>query len=261
MKTRDEFFKDYLRECPIALSFWRSLECEQFAKRPAPGPVLDVGCGDGFFSRTVYGRPLEAGIDLDPKEVSRAIQRKAYQKTYQGTVNQLPFPSKSFKTIISNCVLEHVPDIDGALKEISRVLKPGGHLMITVPSECFNTQSFFGGIARVLGLGSFEKVYIGGLNKIFKHHHVNDARIWRKRLKKAGLQLVETEYFVSITAFHAYERWLIPSLPSKFYKLLFGRWVITPRILTRAWAPGLLRKSLSSKTDQGAAYFLKARKA
>jgi SAM-dependent methyltransferase len=261
MKNREEFFKVYLNECPIALSFWRSLECEQFARRAAPGPVLDVGCGDGFFSQTVYSKPLAAGIDLDPREVSRAIRRNAYHKTLQGTVNQLPFPAKSFKTVISNCVLEHVPDIDGALKEISRVLKPGGQLMITVPSECYNSHSFFGGIARTLGMDFIEKSYIDGLNKIFKHYHVDNAHTWGKRFKRAGLKLLESEYFVSIDAFHSYERWLIPSLPSKFYKLLFGRWVITPRLLTRVWAPGLVRKALSSKTEKGAAYFLKARKA
>ena len=107
------------------MSFWRSLECEQYARRPLPGPILDVGCGDGLFALTVFGKQLEAGIDLDQKEVDRAIQRQAYKKTVCGSVNYLPFSSKSFKTVISNCVLEHVPDIDGALKEISRVLKPG----------------------------------------------------------------------------------------------------------------------------------------
>jgi hypothetical protein len=115
-------------------------------------------------------------------------------------------------------------------------------------------------MARALGMGALEKGYIDGLNKIFKHHHVNDAKTWEKRFKKAGLKMDETEYFVSFEAFHAYERWLIPSLPSKFYKLLFGRWVITPRILTRALAPGLVRKALHTKSDQGAAYFLTARK-
>jgi ubiquinone/menaquinone biosynthesis C-methylase UbiE len=260
LKTRDEFFKFYLTYCPVAMSFWRSLECEQYARRPLPGPVLDVGCGDGLFALTVFGKQLEAGIDLDQKEVDRAIQRQAYKKTVCGSVNYLPFSSKSFKTVISNCVLEHVPDIDGALKEISRVLKPGGRLMITVPSECYNTHSFFGGIFRALGLGGVEKKYIDGLNRIFKHHHVDDAKTWEKRFKKAGLKLVEAEYFVSLEAFHAYERWLIPSFPAKIFKALFGRWIITPRILTKALAPGLVRKALYSKSEKGAAYFLTARK-
>lgn len=242
------------------MSFWRSLECEQYARRPLPGPILDVGCGDGLFALTVFGKQLEAGIDLDQKEVDRAIQRQAYKKTVCGSVNYLPFSSKSFKTVISNCVLEHVPDIDGALKEISRVLKPGGRLMITVPSECYNTHSFFGGIFRALGLGGVEKKYIDGLNRIFKHHHVDDAKTWEKRFKKAGLKLVEAEYFVSLEAFHAYERWLIPSFPAKIFKALFGRWIITPRILTKALAPGLVRKALYSKSEKGAAYFLTARK-
>ncbi len=245
----------------MALSFWRSLECEQFARRPLLGPVLDVGCGDGFFAQTVFGEPLEAGIDLDQKEVALAQRRQAYQKTICGSVNRMPFPSKSFKTVISNCVLEHVPDIDGALKEIARVMKPGGRLMITVPSECYNTHSFFGGIARVLGMGGMEKRYIDGLNKIFKHYHVNDVKTWEIRFRKAGLKMVESEYFVSIDAFHAYERWLIPALLSKFFKIFLGRWVITPRIFTRILAPGLVRRALFSHTEKGVAYFLIAKKA
>lgn len=243
------------------MSFWISMECEQYARRLHPGPMLDVGCGDGLFALTVFGKSLDAGIDLDEKEVARAVQRRAYKKTVCGSVNKMPFPSKSFKTVISNCVLEHVPDIDGALKEISRVLKPGGRLMITVPSECYNTHSLFGGLCRVLGLGSIEKKYIDGLNTVFKHFHVDDAKTWEGRFKKAGLKLVEAEYFVSIKAFHAYEIWLIPSFPAKFFKAIFGRWIITPRILTKALAPSLVRKALFSKTEKGAAYFLTARKA
>lgn len=242
------------------MAFWRSFECDAFDKEKIADPVLDVGCGDGLFAKIAFGRKLDAGIDLDEGEAARAAKSGSYHQVVHGSVTHLPFPNKRFKTVISNCVLEHVPEIDKGLREIARVLKPGGRLVITVPSECFSTQSGFQNWLNMLGLNDLSRSYIDALNKVFKHHHVDDAKTWGARFKKAGLKLEKAEYFMPLDSFRTYEKWLIPSFPSKFFKILFGRWVITPRFWVKWFAPNMLRRALEREGGKGAGYLLVARK-
>lgn len=179
-KSRVDFFRHYLGKTPIAMAFWRSLECHRFSKETLAHPVLDVGCGDGFLASVAFGQKLEAGIDLDPGEVQKALASGSYRKALCASATHLPFPDKSFKTVVSNCVLEHIPDIDGALREIRRVLKPKGRLMFTVPSERFSSNSFLRGLLKKAGLPGLGKWYIDRLNQTFKHHHIDDAATWGK---------------------------------------------------------------------------------
>ncbi len=260
MKSREDFFRHYLEKTPIAMAFWRSLECHRFSKEKLDHPVLDVGCGDGFLARVAFGVQLEAGIDLDAGEVGRAIASKSYKKALCASATDLPFPNKSFKTVVSNCVLEHIPDIDSALKEIHRVLKPKGRLMITVPSECYTNDSYFRGVLTAMGLGWLGKWYIDSLNKTFKHFHVDDAETWRKRLKKAGLKMEKADYIIPLKTFHTYERWMILAFPSKILKALLGRWVIGPRGPVKWFATNWLRGPLNADGKPGACYFIIARK-
>lgn len=236
------------------------MECHRFSKEKLDHPVLDVGCGDGFLARVAFGGNLEAGIDLDSEEVRRAVESKSYKKAICASATKLPFPAKSFKTVVSNCVLEHIPDIDGALSEIHRVLKPKGRLMITVPSECYSNDSFFRGVLAKIGLGGLGKWYIDKLNKTFKHFHVDDAETWRKRLKKAGLKMEKADYIIPLKTFHVYERWMMFSYPSKILKKLIGRWVIGPRGPVKWLAPRLLAGPLNADGGPGACYFIVARK-
>ena len=259
-KSREDFFRDYLENTPIAMAFWRSMECHRFSKEKLDHPVLDVGCGDGFLARVAFGGNLEAGIDLDPSEVALAVKSKSYKKALCASATKIPFPKNTFKTVVSNCVLEHIPDIDGALKEIQRVLKPKGRLMITVPSECFTNDTFFRGMLKSVGLGWLGKLYIDKLNKTFKHYHVDDSETWKKRLKKAGLKMEKADYIIPLKTFHTYERWMILAFPSKIFKVLFNRWVFGPRGPVKWFATNWLRKSLNADGGPGACYFIIARK-
>lgn len=259
-RSREEFFRQYLEHTPIAMAFWRSMECHRFSKEKLEHPVLDVGCGDGFLARVAFGGNLEAGIDLDADEVKRAVESKSYKKALCASATDLPFPKNSFKTVVSNCVLEHIPDINGTLKEINRVLKPKGRLMITVPSECFSNDSFFRSLLSKIGLSGLGKWYVDKLNQTFKHFHVDDAETWKKRLKKAGLKMEKADYIIPLKTFHTYERWMILAFPSKVFKLLFGRWVIGPRGPVKWFATNWLRKDLNADGAPGACYFIVARK-
>jgi ubiquinone/menaquinone biosynthesis C-methylase UbiE len=260
VKTREYFFNHYLEKTPIALALWRSLECYRYSLEKLEHPVLDVGCGDGFLARVAFGKQLEAGIDLDRGEVKRAIKSKSYKKTICASALKIPFKDDSFNTVVSNCVLEHIPNIDMALKEIQRVLKKNGRLMITVPSECYVENSYFRGLLSKFGFALLGERYVTNLNRIFKHFHVDNALTWKKRLQKAGMKMEKAEYIIPINTFHTYERWMILAFPSKVFKAIFGRWVIGPRGPVRWFATNWFRKALNSDGSPGACYFIVARK-
>lgn len=121
------------------------------------GRVLDVGCGhkpyEHLFRATEY-----VGLEIDTPE-NRA--RKRADAYYDGTT--FPFESASFDSLVCNQVLEHVFEPDRFLREMARVLKPGGHLLLTVPFAWdeheqpwdFARYSSFG-LAAILRKGGFE---------------------------------------------------------------------------------------------------------
>jgi SAM-dependent methyltransferase len=98
--------------------------------------VLDLGCGDGLLTRTLAARGARTvGLDIDRAMLRAAIARAeappAQRAQFvQGRIEQLPFPDAVFDTVAAVTVLCFVPDPTTALREIARVLRPGGHMVI-----------------------------------------------------------------------------------------------------------------------------------
>ncbi len=97
------------------------------------GPYLDAGCGTGLNLRDLP--PGSVGIDINPRNVALVRSRLPDRPVFVADIEDIPFPGRTFGTIICTEVLEHVPDPDGALEEIARVLKPGGVLIGTTPAH------------------------------------------------------------------------------------------------------------------------------
>ena len=102
--------------------------------------VLDIGCGDGIFSiePAKIGYSV-VGVDLNVKSVNYA---KYFSKRSEVKIDflvddasHLPFANESFDIILCSEVLEHIKDDEGAIREIERVLKQNGLLILTVPSD------------------------------------------------------------------------------------------------------------------------------
>ena len=91
--------------------------------------VLEAGCGTGLLLSRIDCVAEEAvGVDLSRGMLQHARSRGL--SVVQGSVTALPFDDASFDTVCSFKVLAHVPDIDAALRELSRVTRPGGHLVL-----------------------------------------------------------------------------------------------------------------------------------
>jgi SAM-dependent methyltransferase len=108
--------------------------------------VLDIGCGSGRHTCEAYRLEgiIAVGADLNPEDLQQARQRLEFHDRLgehgggcwylsAADVRRLPFPNAFFQAVICSEVMEHIPDHDRALDELVRVLKPGGHLVVSVP--------------------------------------------------------------------------------------------------------------------------------
>jgi SAM-dependent methyltransferase len=90
--------------------------------------VLDIGCGS---SRIIQDLPDAVGMDiLLPK---LRFLRDRHRHLVQGTVFALPFPDEQFDVVICSEVIEHIPDHPQVFQELTRVLRPGGTLILGTP--------------------------------------------------------------------------------------------------------------------------------
>jgi len=112
----------------------------QYAKIKKGDVVIDLGSGagnDAFIARNETGETGKViGIDFTPAMIDRARQNNEVRgfnnvEFRQGDIEKMPVTANTADVIVSNCVLNLVPDKDGVIKEIYRVLKPGGHFSIS----------------------------------------------------------------------------------------------------------------------------------
>jgi SAM-dependent methyltransferase len=163
--------------------------------------VLDLGCGEGRHAIGLYVHAdVDAvGVDINPDDIETAREksrpffdadnpRKSLTLAVADACN-LPFPDADFDKVICSEVLEHIPDYDAALREIFRVLKPGGVFAVSVPrffpewicwllSEEYHSVE--GGHLRIFKAGKLQQKIEGmGLHYYRKHFaHALHAPFW-----------------------------------------------------------------------------------
>jgi len=238
-----------VKEC-ARLSALRTYEC--------PGPILDVGCGDGLFASIAFQGAEVWGIDIDAEEGRWAAASQAYTQIVLGDVTRARLPEAFFATCVANCSLEHVPRVDRALANIARSLAPGGRAYLFVPNKDWARDLLSYRALAELGLESVAELLRSSVDSFFKHHHLHDRDEWHAIVNAAGLRVVAIEPALSTGTTVAFELLLLPSLAGWLNKTLTTRWTNFPparRLLARP-VHALVERILAASSATRSAEFL-----
>jgi len=107
----------------------------ELARLPLPpsAEVLDAGCGSGRTLQELAGLGRVSGIELSPEAAAVARGRGSFDVRI-GRLEELPWEDGTFELITCLDVIEHTPDDRVTLRELRRVTRPGGWLLVTVPA-------------------------------------------------------------------------------------------------------------------------------
>lgn len=163
--------------------------------------VLDAGCGLGnvthLLERAVPGLVV-TGIDPDPARLATARAQGVRSPLLAADGCRLPFPRGAFDAIVCSEVLEHVPDDAALLRDLRRVLRPGGRLVVTVPHA--DHPWTWDPVNRVRSRLGVRPVRTG----LFAGHWTGHLRLYRpaelaERLTAAGFEVDAIHEQTSVT--------------------------------------------------------------
>lgn len=231
----------HLCELPAFRALLRAVEAGFYRNLPMTEPVLDLGCGDGHFASAAFDGTLAAGFDPWWTPLTEAQDRDAHHVLAQAEGGTMPFPDQHFGTVLSNSVLEHIPDLVPVLVETGRVLRPGGRFYFCVPGPNFLPFLSVGRGLDYLGLRALGDAYRRFFNRISRHHHCDGVAVWKDRLEAAGLELLDFWPYFSRRALTVLEWGHYLGLPSLVCKKLTGRWILWPSRTNLSLTERLLR--------------------
>jgi len=127
-KKLDKIYFEYLSQRSFLGKIYRSFILYPRLNKHLKGKVLDIGCGIGDM---LSFRPNTIGLDINPLNVNYCKKKKL--EAYLMKNGRIPFEDQSFDSLLLDNVLEHIDTPTLLFKEIKRVLKPDGILLIGVP--------------------------------------------------------------------------------------------------------------------------------
>ncbi len=172
--------------------------------------LLDIGCGDGAYTvRLAGGFGQVDAIDIQPGPLALLADQVEGDRIAgqpdgaritiaEMSADKLDFPDETFDLVTSIEVLEHITELDQALAEICRVLKPGGRFAFTTPNRWFPFETH-GFIVRGRRYPPGRAPFLTWIRPL--HRRLADARTFtaaelRRRLGAAGLEVRSADYLM-----------------------------------------------------------------
>ena len=97
--------------------------------------VLDMGCRDGILTRHFIEQNEVTGLDIDQHALEACKNNLNIETVWADFSLQIPLPTSSFNAVIAGEVIEHLPYPEVTISEVSRILKPGGLFIGSVPNS------------------------------------------------------------------------------------------------------------------------------
>lgn len=120
--------------------------------------LLDAGSGGGHFSERAsrHGARVTA-VDVG-RQVLGQVQKRCPAVVIEGSILELPFADDSFDVVLSTEVIEHTPAPTDAIRELCRVLRPGGRLIVTSPNRLWQPVVRLATAVRLRRFGGYENL-------------------------------------------------------------------------------------------------------
>jgi SAM-dependent methyltransferase len=185
-----------------------------------PGRALDIGAAGGGNTRVLVQHGWDALV-ADYSETAVELARARGLQAIHADACDLPLPDESFDLVLAFDVLEHIEDDGAAVRELTRVLKPGGTALITVPCDMALWS------AHDVASGHVRRYSRESLCPLLTEHGLVLDRVWswnvllrpvvaRRRKHTEGSDVMEMPFLVNLglTAVIVAERYLpVKSLP------------------------------------------------
>lgn len=217
----------HLRDLPYFRGMLRAVEDSFYQGLDLPGPVLDLGSGDGHFASVAFDHPLDVGLDpwWEPIVESKEKHPDTYKILVCADGAMIPYPTAHFGSAVSTSVLEHIPHIQAVLDELGRVVRPGGTFAFCVPNHRFPQKLLGTEFFAKLGMKGASDWYGKFFNRIARHQHTDPVDVWTQRLDHAGFKVLKHWDYFPPYATHRLEVGHVMGLPNLLAKKLTGEWV------------------------------------
>jgi SAM-dependent methyltransferase len=128
--------------------------------------ILEIGCGKGMMLDRLQKLGYSvSGIDMEATAIDACHAWFPNIQAQLGSGDSIPYPAASFDVVLSFDVFEHIRDSDRHLREVARVLKPGGHYLLQTPNKWTNIPFEILRHWRKYGMGP-----IAGYRELTKEH-------------------------------------------------------------------------------------------